>query len=213
MKRLLVLSALVLSLFMFASCTGSSAGSESSGQQGGSSSPFAPATYGDIFSSNIEDYSFSFTDSDKLFVLIYQIGDDYYRSYSRLTDEEALALSAAYEGGDAKAEVRDILNSSAVAKTDNLSKSLPDQAKLDSYKGKTGAELIDTEAVSLGYILQTNPLGISVNWGVFQYLVTFDKIVSSEDEIEDQEKFFRENSITGIQFLNYADSAYEVTLD
>ena len=141
-------------------------------------------TLGDVYAIE-EDGAYSMDDSWYLYV--FDCNGTTYRVAARVTPElYAKTEEIDFFDEEREQKIHALLADLPIVDVTNLSANIPSQAELESYKGKTGAELVDLGFSYIGYNFSDEQTVYYMERGDYSYDVTFNEVLSFEnDEIPD----------------------------
>ena len=206
MKKLLTVLFVLLLLISMSAC-GKGGNKEEKGKD---FDPNALKTMGDVLSVDLDGSAWEMGED---YMVIVQHGDNYlYRYSAHFTGDIYERLDAIdFFDENRNEKYVEILKEVPVEKYEDLSDKFPDQAKLDSFVGKTGQELLDMGAYSSGYMLSGENAQFFLGIGLFEYLVTFNEHVEYSDDL-DEEEVIKSLTVKSVEYSSVSQNAMDLNI-
>ncbi|MBR0541470.1 MAG: hypothetical protein IJK26_04605 [Clostridia bacterium] len=183
-KTMALILSLVLFLAVFSGCAKNTDG-ETNPSVNSSADINSFKTIGDIINSGID--SIQSANTDRYYIYVFQVGQEYYRAVSNITPEISQSLfDLDFDDKNYDSKLNKIISPLEIDKLENLSDTVIPQEELDKLVGKTGEELInDGWTAGMGYNLET--MEFYLNKGAFEYTVVFDGKLENSDDFDEEE--------------------------
>jgi hypothetical protein len=162
-------------------------------------------TIGDILNSNAEVLQSGSVND--VFIYAFKSGDAVYRAIAEMPQD---IMDAYYDldwsDPDLEAKQNALLAPLEIRKIEDLNEMAMDEADVNAYIGKTGAELLDNGFTVYFWNLETMEFGM--NRGVAAYKVFFDSKVDEEDWDSFSEEDIRDMTIKEMTFEGVGDATW-----
>ena len=146
-----------------------------------------------------------FTYTDDMYVTVFINQGDLYRAEAKLSADVVEALDAlSWEDDDHTKKVKELVAPLEITKLINISEGILSQEELDKLIGKTGQDLLNEGWKSLSYIPDDH--SIYMEYGYFQYNVSFDGTIVETDEM-DTDEVVRPLTVQSIEYIGMSSSA------
>ncbi|MCR5134364.1 MAG: hypothetical protein K6B12_01880, partial [Clostridiales bacterium] len=165
----------------------------------------APQTIGDLLA--LEPGNMHQSTEDNTFYYGMEMDGSYYRFKAEMTQEQRDALfNIDYAADDAEEQENAILSDLVITDRQKLDDQILSQEDLDALVGKTGQELLDAGwTPGYGYDLEAGEFMLF--YGPFCYTIGFDGEFEENDEIFNDEDYFKDRTVTSAAFYSMGDIA------
>ena len=211
MKKLTALVLILAFAAMIAAGCGASGTNDQTASENTEQSAAEPKTMADLKDKDFMGYSAS----SSVYCTVYEENGNYYRVVLDLTEDVAQSIfDLEFDDPDHDQKLWDLIEPLEIKIFENLSDQLLSDDDLKQLAGKTGKDLLDDGWDPNGGYMK-DPLAVYMDYGPFQYEVSFDGTLDIPEDYTDEEMEEAISTLTvkSVEFLYLSNNAMDAYME